>query len=117
MDIEVKFDGKEIIVTRPGTDFMTAYRKRPESPTLKLTRSWVDPHITSPERRHKRVELIQRSIAKTPSQGLVGIGISWRWLIFLTPSSMMPLEKLQCQLTWTRVKCSAAIFLPRPRRS
>jgi hypothetical protein len=47
MDIEVKFDGEEIIVTKPGTDFMLAYRKRPDSPTLKLTRSWVDPH-TSP---------------------------------------------------------------------
>ena len=47
MDIEVKFDGEEIIVPKPGTDFMLAYRKRPDSPTLKLTRSWVDPH-TSP---------------------------------------------------------------------
>ena len=47
MNIEVKFDGEEIIVTKPGTDFMLAYRKRPDSPTLKLTRSWVDPH-TSP---------------------------------------------------------------------
>ena len=27
---------------------MLAYRKRPESPTLKLTRSWVNPHTTSP---------------------------------------------------------------------
>ena len=48
MDIEVKFDGEEIIVTKPGTDFMLAYWKRPDSPTLKLTRSWVDPHTTSP---------------------------------------------------------------------
>ena len=27
MDLHVKFDGHEIIVTRPGTDMMTAYRK------------------------------------------------------------------------------------------
>jgi hypothetical protein len=47
MDLKVKFDGEEIIITKPGTDFMLAYRKRPDSPTLKLTRSWVDPH-TSP---------------------------------------------------------------------
>ena len=39
MNIEVKFDGEEIIVTKPGTDFILAYRKRPDSPTLKLTRS------------------------------------------------------------------------------
>ena len=50
MDLKVKFDGEEIIITKPGTDFMLAYRKRPDSPTLKLTRSWVDPHIISPPR-------------------------------------------------------------------
>ena len=47
MDIQVKFDGKEIIVTKPGTDFMVAYRKSADSATLKLTRSWVGQHITS----------------------------------------------------------------------
>src|SRR5262245_31506224 len=35
------------------------------------------------QRRHKRVELIQRSIAKTPSQGLVGIGIKLAPAYFL----------------------------------
>jgi hypothetical protein len=29
---------QEIIVTKPGTDFMLAYRKRPDSPNLVLTR-------------------------------------------------------------------------------
>ena len=33
MDLEVKFDGEEISVTRPGTDMMTAYRKRSDTPT------------------------------------------------------------------------------------
>ena len=52
VDIEVKFDGKEIIVTKPWTDFMFGLpEERPDSPTLKLTRSWVDPHITSPSRK------------------------------------------------------------------
>jgi hypothetical protein len=35
------------------------------------------------QRRHKRVELIQRSITKTPSQGLVGIGIKLALANFL----------------------------------
>src|SRR5262245_3773762 len=35
------------------------------------------------QRRHERVELIQRSIAKTPSQGLVGIGIKLALANFL----------------------------------
>ena len=30
VDLHVKFDGHEIIVTRPGTDIMTAYRKAPD---------------------------------------------------------------------------------------
>ena len=49
MDLHVKFDGHEIIVTRPGTDMMTAYRKAPDKPNLILTRSWVQPTVTSPE--------------------------------------------------------------------
>ena len=48
MDIEVKFDGEEIIVTKPGTDFMLAYRKRPNRPNLVLTRSWMEPTTASP---------------------------------------------------------------------
>ena len=47
MDLHVKFDGHEIMVTRPGTDMMTAYRKAPDRPNLVLTRSWVIP--ISPE--------------------------------------------------------------------
>src|SRR5262249_15268085 len=35
------------------------------------------------QRRHKRVELIQRSIAKTPSRGPVGIGIKLALANFL----------------------------------
>ena len=49
MDLKVKFDGQEIIVTKPGTDFMLAYRKRSDSPNLVLTRSWEKPTVTSPE--------------------------------------------------------------------
>jgi hypothetical protein len=64
MDIEVKFDGAEIIITKPGTDFMLAYRKRPDSPTLKLTRSWVDPHITSPAISDFRAHAFQAAVSK-----------------------------------------------------
>jgi hypothetical protein len=35
------------------------------------------------KRRHKRVETIQHSIAKTPSQGLVGIGVKLALAAFL----------------------------------
>jgi len=60
MDLKVKFDGQEIIVTKPGTDFMLAYRKRPDSPNLVLTRSWESlpsrhPRLASSERTHAAV--------------------------------------------------------------
>ena len=32
----IKFDGHEIIITRPGTDMMTAYRKASDRPNLIL---------------------------------------------------------------------------------
>ena len=32
MDLDIKFDGSEIIVTKPGTDFMLAYRKKARQP-------------------------------------------------------------------------------------
>ena len=39
VELHVELDGDEIVVTKPGTDFLVAYRKSFESPTLKLTRS------------------------------------------------------------------------------
>jgi hypothetical protein len=35
------------------------------------------------ERRHKRVEMLQRTIARTPSEGLVGIGVKLALASFL----------------------------------
>ena len=48
MEIQIKFDGLEIIVTKPGTDFLLAYRKRPNQLSLLLTRSWMEPTTASP---------------------------------------------------------------------
>jgi hypothetical protein len=45
MDLKVKFDGQEIIVTKPGTDFLLAYCKRPDSPNLVLTRKRKTPRM------------------------------------------------------------------------
>ena len=71
MDLHVKFDGHEIIVTRPGTDMMTAYRKRPDSPNLALTRSWLDPTTTSPESASfEPKHFKQRSPRRASSGGL-----------------------------------------------
>jgi hypothetical protein len=71
MDLKVKFDGEEIIITKPGTDFMLAYRKRPDSPTLKLTRSWVDPHIISPPVSEFRAQAFQAAVSKARELGWI----------------------------------------------
>lgn len=64
VDIQVEVLGKEIVVTRPGTDFMIEYRKRSDSPTLKLTRSWVGPHITSPAISEFRAKAFRAAVNK-----------------------------------------------------
>jgi hypothetical protein len=71
MDLHVKFDGHEIIVTRPGTDMMTAYRKRPDSPNLVLTRSWENPSVTSPEISEFRAKAFHAAIAKARELGWI----------------------------------------------
>jgi hypothetical protein len=66
-------------------------RIRDDAELLTWWREWLkalDAEMSSldereEQRRHKRVELIQRSIAKTPSQGLVGIGIKLALANFL----------------------------------
>ena len=71
MDLHVELLGDEIVVTKPGTDFLTAYRKRPDSPTLKLMRSWVDLHITSPEISEFRAHAFQAAVAKARELGWI----------------------------------------------
>ena len=71
MDLHVELLGDEIVVTRPGTEFLLAYRKRPDSPTLKLTRSWVDPHIMSPEISEFRAHAFQAAVSKARELGWI----------------------------------------------
>jgi len=71
MELEVKLDGEEIIVTKPGTDFMLAYRKNPDRPNLMLWRSWVDIHITSPAISEFRAHAFQAAVSKAREQAPV----------------------------------------------
>jgi hypothetical protein len=71
MELEVKFDGAEIIVTKPWTDFMLAYRKRPNQPNLVLTRSWVDPETTSPTVSEFRAHAFQAAVSKARKLGWI----------------------------------------------
>ena len=69
--IKVKFDGKEIIVTKPGTDFMVAYRKGADNPTLKLTRSWVGPHFPTQRSAQFRSSAFKAAVSKARELGWI----------------------------------------------
>jgi hypothetical protein len=65
MDLHVKFDGHEINVTRPGTDHDD------RRPNLVLTRSWLDPHVMSPEISEFRAHAFQAAVAKARELGWI----------------------------------------------
>ena len=67
----IKFDGLEIIVTRPGTNMMTAYRKAPDRPNLILTRSWENPTVMSPDISEFRAHAFQAAIKKARELGWI----------------------------------------------
>ena len=71
MYLHIKFDGHEIIVTRPGTNMMTAYRKAPDMPNLILTRSWENPTVMSPEISQFRAHAFQAAIKKARELGWI----------------------------------------------
>ena len=71
MYLHIKFDGHEIIVTRPGTNMMTAYRKAPDRPNLILTRSWENPTVMSPEISEFRAHAFQAAVRKARELGWI----------------------------------------------
>jgi hypothetical protein len=71
MDIKVELNGDEIVVSKSGTDFLLAYRKRPDSPNLVLTRSWEKPTVTSPEISEFRAHAFQAAVSKARERGRI----------------------------------------------
>ena len=64
----------EIIVTRPGTHMMTAYRKAPDRPNLVLTRSWFEPTVSSPAISEFRAHAFQAAVAEARDLGWIDGG-------------------------------------------
>ena len=71
MNLQIELDGDEIVVTKPGTDFLLAYRKRSDSPNLVLTRSWEKPTVMSPEISEFRAHAFQAAVAKARELGWI----------------------------------------------
>ena len=71
MDLHVELAGDEIIVTKPDTGMLTAYRKSPDRPNLILTRSWVEPTVTSPGISEFRAHAFQAAVSKERELGWI----------------------------------------------
>jgi hypothetical protein len=71
MNLHVELDRDEIVVTKPDTDMMTAYRKAPDRPNLVLTRSWLEPTVSSPAISEFRAKAFQAAIAKARELGWI----------------------------------------------
>jgi hypothetical protein len=70
MNISVELVGEEIIVTKPGTTFLLAYRKSVEEPRLVLRRSRIPPTTTS-IRNAFRANAFEAAVSKARELGWI----------------------------------------------
>ena len=69
--LSVEVQGKRIVVTMPGTYFAVTYEKRPDTPNLVLTYSWVDPSTTSPATSQFRARAFHAAVDKARELGWI----------------------------------------------
>ena len=97
MYLHIKFDGHEIIVTRPGTDMMTAYRKAPDRPNLILTRSWENPTVMSPEISEFRAHAFQAAGQEGARAGVDCVASALRNLLSAASLSRFTVRDTSCR--------------------
>jgi hypothetical protein len=71
MDLKVEFEAEEIVVTRPGSNMLMSYRKAANRPNLILTRSLLDPTVSSPEISEFRAHAFQAAVSKARELGWI----------------------------------------------
>jgi hypothetical protein len=69
-EISIDVVGEEIVITKPGTTFLLAYRKSAEEPRLVLRRSRIPP-TTSSIRNLFRARAFQAANAKARELGWI----------------------------------------------
>lgn len=67
-DIKVEFDGEEIVVWKPGTVFLVAFKKAPDQQRLLVTRSWLAGFASKPLAEFRALAA-QRALDKAYSLG------------------------------------------------
>jgi hypothetical protein len=70
-ELHVEIEEDEIVVTKPGTRYLLAYRKLIDQPRLVLTRSWMGPTITAPGIREFRAKAFQAAVQKARELGWI----------------------------------------------
>jgi hypothetical protein len=71
IELNVELEGKEIVITKPGTDFMTAYGKAADRPRLMLSRGWLQLTTMSLERCQFRSLAYQAAVTKARELGWI----------------------------------------------
>jgi hypothetical protein len=69
--LNVELVGKEIVISKPGTDVMTAYRKAGDRPKLVLSRGWLQLTTISLERCQFRSLAYQAAVTKARELGWI----------------------------------------------
>jgi hypothetical protein len=63
--LQVAVEGDDTIIgSKPGTEFLVAYRMRPHEPFLIMTHSWLAPTIRSPEITDFRTKAFAAAVTK-----------------------------------------------------
>jgi hypothetical protein len=70
-ELHVEIEDDEIVVTKPGTRYLLAYRKLIDQPRLVLTRSWMGPTITAPGISEFRAKAFQAAVQKARELGWI----------------------------------------------
>jgi hypothetical protein len=70
-DLRVTIEGYKITVVKPGTKWWVSYDKRPHSPHLILTDTWLNWTKMTPEVSQFRVDAFQAAVAKAREWGWI----------------------------------------------
>ena len=70
-DLQVDVEDDEIVVTKPGTRYLLAYRRSNDQPRLVMTRSWMGPTTTAPGINEFRAQAFQAAVNKARELGWI----------------------------------------------
>jgi hypothetical protein len=70
-DVHVAVEAGAITVTKPGTSYSVTYTKPEDSPHLVMTKSWLEPSLTTPAVSEFRARAFQAAVDKARELGWI----------------------------------------------